>query len=243
MNRKGNDMQIKFTGNSQVRPLHKMIITGTGRAGTTFLVQLLTALDVETGFRDIYENVYENCHAGMEKDIHDPSAPYLIKDPSLCDELAQIVESGICVIDHVFIPVRDLEAAAMSRISVSQQARKFQTKKFQKGHLRFLFTGARDKRAVPGGLIGTDNPEEQSHILTEKLYRLIYAISVFDIPHTFLHFPRIIQDPRYLHQKLAPIIGDMDYSRFKQAFDDVVRPELVHDFSLPCLMRPQYAGS
>ena len=30
--------------------IHKVIITGTGRAGTTFLMQLLTAIGLDTGF-------------------------------------------------------------------------------------------------------------------------------------------------------------------------------------------------
>lgn len=31
-------------------PKHHIIISGTGRAGTTFLVQLLTELELDTGF-------------------------------------------------------------------------------------------------------------------------------------------------------------------------------------------------
>ncbi len=219
-------MQPQFSTDSLGQPLHKMVITGTGRAGTTFLVQLLTALDIDTGFRDIHDGVYENCHAGMETDIRDPSSPYIVKNPSLCDELAGIVASGTYVIDHVFIPIRDLEAAALSRVSVFCEARDT-----RKGWIRQLRTAFKHKKAVPGGLIGTDNPKEQLPILAEKLYRLIYAITLFDIPHTLLHFPRITQDSWYLYRKLAPIVADMDYPRFKRAFDDVVQPALVHNFT------------
>ena len=218
-------MRIKFTGGPHPRKIHKMVIAGTGRAGTTFLVQLLTALGIETGFKDIHDGVYENCHAGMEKDIREPSSPYIVKSPSLCDTLAEVMASGNYVIDHLFIPIRDLEAAAMSRISVSSQAQGTQSKWRQR-----LIGKFKHKKAVPGGLIDTDNPQEQLPILAEKLYRLIYAVSLFDIPHTLLHFPKLTQDPRYLYQKLAPIVGDMDYPRFKNVFDYVVQPALVHDF-------------
>jgi hypothetical protein len=48
---------------------HHVIISGTGRAGTTCLVQVLTALGLDTGFADLTSAVHANCHAGMEWDI------------------------------------------------------------------------------------------------------------------------------------------------------------------------------
>jgi hypothetical protein len=107
-------MQLKLGNNSDSHKIHKVIITGTGRAGTTFLMQLLTALGLETGFRDIHEGVYESCNAGMERDLIDSSAPYIVKNPSLCDDLAQILQTGEYVIDRAFIPVRSLEAATQT---------------------------------------------------------------------------------------------------------------------------------
>ncbi|MBI5590016.1 MAG: hypothetical protein HY881_05990 [Deltaproteobacteria bacterium] len=225
-------MKLKFTNNSDSHQVHKVIITGTGRAGTTFLVQLLTALGLETGFKDIQEGVYESCNAGMERDLIDSSAPYIVKNPSLCDDLAQILQTGEYAIDHAFIPIRSLEAATRSRIQVFNQARP------NGGYLRLLLKGSKYK-AVPGGLIDTDNPDEQQTILAQKLYNLIYTLTIHDIPHTFLHFPRIIKDAQYLYSKLAPIMDGIDYSGFLEFFNDVAKPELVHDFSKPGLKRLQ----
>jgi hypothetical protein len=45
---------------------HHIIISGTDRSGTTFLVQLLTALGLDTGFTDLTSPVFANCDAGME---------------------------------------------------------------------------------------------------------------------------------------------------------------------------------
>src|SRR5689334_19108131 len=98
---------------------HHLIISGTGRAGTTFLVQLFTALGLDTGFSDLQSAIYENCNAGMEKDIHLPDAPYIIKTPWLCDYLDEVLENNDRVIDHAIVPVRDLYAAAQSRRDVS----------------------------------------------------------------------------------------------------------------------------
>lgn len=225
-------MQLKLTNNSDSHKIHKVIITGTGRAGTTFLVQLLTALGLETGFKDIHEGVYDNCNAGMERDLIDSSAPYIVKNPSLCDNLAQILQTDEYAIDHAFIPVRNLDAATQSRIQV------FNQNKPNGGYLRLLLKGSKYK-PIPGGLIDTDNPDEQRCILAQKLYNLIYTLTIHDIPHTFLHFPRIIKDDQYLYKKLAPIMGGIDYSRFHNTFDYVARPELVHDFSKPGLKRLQ----
>jgi hypothetical protein len=106
------------------------------------------------------------------------------------------------------------------------------------GYLRLLLKGSKYK-PIPGGLIDTDNPDEQRCILAQKLYNLIYTLTIHDIPHTFLHFPRIIKDEQYLYKKLAPILGGIDYSGFLKAFYYVAKPELVHDFSQPGLKRFQ----
>ena len=71
-------------------PRHHIIISGTGRAGTTFLVQLLTELGLDTGFPRAVSQTDANSNAGMELDIRDIKAPYIIKNPWLCDYLDEI---------------------------------------------------------------------------------------------------------------------------------------------------------
>ena len=83
--------------------------------GTTFLVQLLTALGLDTGFPDTDAAIFPNCDAGMEWDIRDPQAPYIVKSPMLCDCLDAVLRSGKVVVDHAFIPMRNLFSAAESR--------------------------------------------------------------------------------------------------------------------------------
>src|SRR5258706_14981308 len=72
---------------------HHIIISGTGRAGTTFLIQLLTELGLDTGFpKGLTLDL--NSRAGMELDIRDPHAPYVIKSPWLCDYLDDVLKEG-----------------------------------------------------------------------------------------------------------------------------------------------------
>ncbi len=79
---------------------HHIIISGTGRAGTTFLVQLLTELGLNTGFPNSQAQIDPNCNAGMEVDIRDPNAPYIVKSPWLCDYLDEVLGNRGIVIDH-----------------------------------------------------------------------------------------------------------------------------------------------
>jgi hypothetical protein len=72
-----------------------VVITGTGRAGTTFLVQLLTCLGLDTGFDINTMEVLPTARtahigsmglspiarAGLEMDIRHAQAPYIVKSP------------------------------------------------------------------------------------------------------------------------------------------------------------------
>lgn len=194
-------------------PRHHIIISGTGRTGTTFLVQLFTALGLDTGFTDAISGVHANCNAGMEWDIRAANAPYIVKDPILCDFLDEVLESGDLIIDHAIIPVRDLYSAAESRRDVS---RRTDTALFP---------------AVPGGLWHTTVPEHQEEVLANELYKIIYTIAKRDIPTTLLFFPRLIHDPEYLYSKIEFMLNGIGYLRFLEMFKQTAQPELVHDFS------------
>ena len=144
---------------------HHIIISGTGRAGTTFLVQLFTVLGLDTGFTDTTSAVFQNCNAGMEWDIRHPEAPYIIKSPWLCDYLDDLLQDGNIVIDQVIIPIRDLYAAAESRRDVT---------------LRTDLSLYADD--IPGGLWQTEKPEQQEEVLTKKLYQLLYTVAKRNLP-------------------------------------------------------------
>jgi len=194
-------------------PSHHIIITGTGRAGTTFLVQLLTSLGLDTGFSGSPQAIDPNCNAGLEWDLREPNAPYIVKSPWLCDYLDELLEQSEIVIDHAILPVRDLFAAAESRRSVANR------------------TESNIARTdIPGGLWHTTNPAEQEAVLTHQLYKIIHTLVKRDIPLTFLYFPRLIHDPRYVHQKLEFLFSDLSYGRFLESFQRTVKPEFVHNF-------------
>jgi len=194
---------------------HHTIISGTGRNGTTFLMQLLTVLGLDTGFTNIKDDVLPSCNAGMELDLRKPDAPYIVKSPWLCDLLGEILYEKDIIIDHAFIPIRDLYSAAESRRSV------------QKRTDPSLYNG---EYPVSGGLWHTDKPEEQETVLVHKIYKLMHTLAQYDIETTLLYFPRIIYEPQYLYKKMTFLLQEIAYDSFLTAFQTVARPQLVNNF-------------
>ncbi len=191
------------------RPSHKIIITGTGRAGTTFLVQLLTELGLDTGYRpgSWGRDYFEHSSAGLERDILAEDSPYIVKNPNFCETLPALLATGSLVIDHVLVPVRDLDEASRSRVRV----------------------GGSDS-AVPGGLVGTSEPAAQKGILAERFHRLMYVLAEHDIAHSLLHFPRIALDADYAWTRLHFLAPGIERTAFLAAFGKVSRPDLIHRY-------------
>lgn len=214
---------------------HKVIITGTGRAGTTFLVHLLTELGFDTGYApgEVRGQIDRHSQAGLEYDLWEhrrertvgdwwrqpkhtirdllqgpAPAPYIIKGPALCETLGQLIARCGLTVDHIYIPIRDLEAAAMSRARVG---------------------GAHG--SVPGGLWKTDNPLRQKAVLAEMFFNLVHTLTVHDLPHTFLLFPRLVEDWVYARKKLWFLVEAIEPAAFRTAFEKVADRSLVHDFS------------
>ena len=188
---------------------HHLIISGTGRAGTTFLVQLLTELGLDTGFSHANSDVNPNSNAGMEWNIKNPNAPYIVKSPALCGDLEELLEAGAIAVDCAIIPIRDLYASAESRRAVQQNAK---------------------QRDVPGGLILTENPQDQEAVLAMQMHRLVHTLAKHDVPMIWLYFPRLVQDAAYLYAKIKSLLPDQTWETFSTAFQAISRPQLVHVF-------------
>jgi hypothetical protein len=167
-----------------------VVITGTGRAGTTFLVELLTHIGLDTGFTvgniPVFKNIY--CNAGLENNLRGEDPPYIVKDPAFCDYCDQILENKDIFVERVYIPVRDLTGAAESRRCVSKN-----------GH-------------VAGGLWGTNNmePGAQELVLAKKQQNLLLSLAKTEIPIVFIHYPMMLQDAKYLYFKLLDLLWGRD---------------------------------
>lgn len=187
-------------------PRHHVIISGTGRAGTTFLVGLLTRLGVPTGYSTARLKLDPRIRAGLEWDIRSPNAPYLVKSPGLCNVLPPLLDSGKVIIDRAIVPVRDFDAAAASRKKVES-------------------TSVNGEK-MRGGLWLTRDPDQQVAVLREQFCSLMASLVKHDVPITLLAFPRLLQDEEYLFRKLRGVIPN-DYARFRRVFRQSVRKDWV----------------
>lgn len=192
---------------SQLKP--KIIITGTGRAGTTFLVRLLTELGLDTGYTPAtwQRDYFAHCSAGLEQDPTEPNAPRIIKSPQLCDTLPDLLARRKIIVAHAIVPIRRLDDAAQSRVRVGGEGQ------------------------TPGGLLGTSNPAQQQTVLAERFHQLVHTLVAHEIPHTFLEFPWFARDADYAWRKLSPIFPEVTREQFAAAFARSVQPELIHQFN------------
>jgi hypothetical protein len=200
-----------------------VVITGTGRAGTSFLVQLLTYLGLDTGFSSQRMILDRASRAGLEYDLRQENAPYIVKDPNFSLYAEDILQNRKDIlIDRVIIPMRDLHAAAESRRHVTNIA---------KSKLSPADWSKVDPTRIPGALWLTKDESDQESILLGQIYNLILVLANTTIPITLMHYPRIMKDSQYLYTQLLPILKDITYERFESVFSKAVIPEFVHSFN------------
>jgi hypothetical protein len=204
-----------------------VVITGTGRAGTSFLVQLLTHLGLDTGYRpeDAKQRLNNVARAGLEQEFTSADSPYILKTPRFCDQADEVLRRGDIIIEHVFVPMRDLEAAADSRRFVTREAHS------QWSPWKRFLKRMRGRDGVPGGEQLTSQGVSQEALLLQRVYKLLLILSNEHIPVTFLRYPRLVKDSEYLFRKLRPLLNGIAYEQFNSVWQQTVRPDLVHSFN------------
>jgi hypothetical protein len=162
----------------------KIIITGTGRAGTSFLVVILTRLGLDTGYKPYIEDFNENIRAGCEYKIFSNNSqqqkklleehPTILKHPKFSQKLEGLLKKNLIKVDHVIVPVRNIKQAAESRI---------------KANRRWKMKGL----------------DSQEQVLTWALGKITETALEYNLPITYIKYPKLIQDPEYCFNKLSPV--------------------------------------
>src|SRR5260370_13101454 len=101
-----------------------IIIAGTGRAGTTFLVQYLTELGLDTHLsRHGPEQFDANAQSGFEDmPLRSEALPYVIKTPWMEQYIDEILASSEIRIGAAILPIRNLVESATSRPTLRLRA-------------------------------------------------------------------------------------------------------------------------
>ena len=205
-----------------------VIIAGTGRTGTTFLVELLTNLGLDTGFdsESIVSKKNKIARAGLEHNFKKQDCPHIVKDPNFFQYAKESFLRNDVKITHVLIPIRDVYSAAESRRLVTKQA--LQKKSIFK---RGLFLLGKKMRFV-GGLSQTFSLKKgaQENELLNQFYNLSLDLASSQSEVILIEFPKSVQEDNYLYQKLKPILKDISFEFFSEKFKQTIQPELVHDF-------------
>ncbi|MCE7993710.1 MAG: hypothetical protein HEP71_17120 [Roseivirga sp.] len=207
----------------------QVVITGTGRAGTTFLMELLTHLGLDTGFSSHEIEVHKDkvSNAGLEKNVGESPGAYIMKDPSFVDYAEELlVRDDICL-EHVFVPMRDITAVSDSR-RANQKAH------FGRLSLREKLRYFRKPYLLYGGLLHTTSSKKgaQEEVLMKKLFDLLFSLSKYQVPVTFIQFPYLLSHPKYLYNKLEPVLKDVSYEVYLKTFETLSDPEKPRNFNL-----------
>lgn len=158
----------------------RVIICGTGRAGTSFLVRLLTRLGYDTGYTVDKDGYHAGIRAGCEHRAdgwQDPAVwaelPEVVKSPFLSLYLKQVPVP----VRRVLIPVRNLDEVDQSRNATDLQ--------------------------WPGIQI------PQRDFLAGVLGEAIASCMDNSIPFTLMQFPRHVKDATYCQKALATAFPDI----------------------------------
>jgi hypothetical protein len=201
-----------------------ILIGGTGRAGTTLLVQWFTVLGFDTGFtvEEALGRVDPISNAGLEHSLSrtlevGERLPHVAKSPWFGPKLGDYIDRGELHVEAAILPLRDLTEAAESRRRVSQRAA-------EAGH---------DPLKHPGGILGGARPgasKKQEQQLARRFYDLVHTLVSHDVPTYFLRFPEFARGQQDPYVALAPLLEShgVSHEEATAALARVVRPELIH---------------
>lgn len=204
-----------------------ILIGGTGRAGTTLLVQWFTALGFDTGFTldEALSRPDPISGGGLEHSLGRTlkvgrSMPLVAKSPWFGPQLSHYLETGELRAKAAIIPMRKLSQAAESRRAVSKRAE----------------AAGRDPLKHPGGVVGgrssSLSARQQEKRLAKRFFELIFTLSSHSVPIYFLKFPEFASGRQDMYAVLHGLLEEygVTASESRAALQVVSRPDLIHDF-------------
>ena len=178
----------------------KILISGTGRSGTTFLVKLLTALGLDTDWDlvTMSKHIDDASGGGLESkssNLRNTSiakvTPKVLK--TLVIELRALDDALARHLEFVIMPYRNLANVAESRARIGGG---------WGGLYRHFYSSAQE-------IFEADNMgdlEFQRHVDTQLFLAFTLFLIDREIPHLLLSYRRMFDDAVYLYESLAPLM-------------------------------------
>lgn len=174
---------------------NKLLITGTGRAGTTFMMRLFTLLGFRTGYNPdmLHTFIDMKCKAGMECDRNSYNSVDIVKSPWLYNDIPNI--NNMVNNLEVLVPIRDLNKAAESR--------------------------CRNGRGN-GGLWFANNLQEQVEFYNKVLQTIEKDCAALNIKVIYIEFDKFTTDVEYCYDNLSQLTlfneKNVNYEEFVKAY-------------------------
>ena len=203
---------------------HHLIISGTGRSGTSVLVKFFSACGLDSQLKDNQQVFWdEAAKAGVENNILlDQHLPYVLKAPWHSMFISQAIATRGLTIDAVLIPVRDLVQAAASRLVLELRSRyKYWPELLDMPRVDSFGYAA-------GGCIYSMNPIDQAREAALGFHRLVLELVQNQIPIVFLEFPRFATDFSYLYDQVSSFLPpELSRQRAKELFRTTMEPDAL----------------
>lgn len=187
---------------------NKIVVTGTGRCGTSFLMQLLTNCGLNTGYsREEAETSIariDGLNAGIEHGtLNDRTfKSEYIKNPNWLTIENFTLLKKTHHIERVLLLIRDFEAVAKS-----------------KEYMHSTTHGS-----YGGFSLGATDIDSQRVANALALYVFIEHISRIGVKFTIINFNKMMSSPNYLYGKLE---RPVKYGPFKAEYKELLDPQKI----------------
>lgn len=164
----------------------KILISGTGRCGTTFLMKLFSFLGFDTGYtKQTYKSQINSISkSGMETKLKTPHR--IVKNPAFIEEqyLKHIIQNNIPV-QYFIIPIRNYSESAESRSKLPRAS---------------------------GGLWNATDQKTQEEFYNKLMSTFLLYATKHDFNVIYIDFQRMISNKKYLYDKLLPVLKEKTIS-------------------------------
>lgn len=213
----------------------KLMILGSGRSGTSFLVKLLTRLGFYTGYMPYNETTFGTTRGGCEFGVFSfgeinalvgdcveavsddhirrvqeefAHGPFVVKSPAYSWFTKMFAFYYEIPLGHILLPIRDHREVAKSRIA----------------------------EGIPLRIIG-ETYDAQIVACDVMVGRVVETAVLADIPLTLMRFPDLVKDESYCWDKLDSVLSGtfdihLDRDRFHEEFEKLADPSMIqHSFN------------